>query len=632
MSVYYADFETVVYEGQTETSVWCGAIVEENSNDAMIFRSITQLIAILDNGEYLNKVYFHNLKFDGSFILNWLDRNGFKLALKMEDGEEQFENKNKLKKYEYTCFINRKGIWYDICVKLKKSIIEFKDSLKVLPFSVSKLGPAFQTEHRKTEIEYTGFRTSYTKMTKEEKEYVKNDVLVVKEAMSKFRAGGYKNDTIGGCALSFYKHEKLPIIENYDKTFPNLYLQEIDKEVYGSESVGDYVLKSYSGAFVYINPEKKRKEIRNGHTLDVTSLYPSRMHSCSGIEYPVGNGKMGQGKGEKKKGMYFFQRIECEFHLKDGYLPFVKIKNSYKYNATECLETSDITVLDKKIRNRVQLCFTQTELELFLDHYDVVDLKYLDYVQFFTMEKLFDDYVVYWVNLKNNAPNKVMRTISKLFLNSLYGKFASSPIANFKVPYISEKDGTLKFREVDMKAKNPGYIPIGSAIISEGRVFTIRACQANYYKGGDGFCYCDTDSIHLDIPLSKVRGLVIADNTLNTFKHESSWDIAFYDNEKRYIEHITHEGTKEVKPYYNITCAGLPDRGKLLMCKSMGDQLSPEEEEEINRKLTEKEKKFLSKKRKITDFTTGISIPGKLLKKTIKGGVILYEGEFTIRE
>lgn len=632
MSVYYADFETTVYEGQEDTEVWCGAIVEEHEKLAMVFRTISDFFILLDNGEYLNKVYFHNLKFDGMFIIDWMLRHGFKLAITELDGKERFEKKNKLKKYEFTCFINKKGIWYEICVKMKKSIIVIKDSLKVLPFSVKNIGSSFDTEHRKTEIEYTGFRSSKTKMTLEEKEYVKNDVLVVKEAMEKFRSDGYTADTIGGCALSYYKHDKYPFIQNYDKVFPNLYEQNIDKEEYGYESVGEYVLKSYCGAFVYVNPEKEKKVIKNGHTLDVTSLYPSRMHSESGIEYPVGHGKMGKGKAEKKSGKYYFQRIKCEFHLKDGYLPFVKIRDSYKYKPTECLKTSDITMLNEVIRNPVTLIFTQTELEMFLDHYDTEGLEYLDYCEFFTIEKMFDDYINYWITLKNNAPNKAKRTIAKLFLNSLYGKFASSYQGNFKIPYISERDNTLKFREVEDKSNNPGYIAVGSAIISEARCFTVRACQANFHKGGNGFCYCDTDSIHLDIPLSEVRGLTIAENTLNTFKHESSWDKAFFDNEKRYIEHITHEGKKEVKPYYNITCAGLPDRGKLLLRKSLGDTLKEEEEEELSRKLSENEREFLKEKRVISDFTKGLAIPGKLMKKTIPGGCILYEDYFTIRK
>lgn len=630
MKTFYADFETTVYEEQKNTEVWCGAIVEHGSKNAFVFRSMKQFFELIDTLEWGSKIYFHNLKFDGTFILSWLESNGYKKDLETIDGNTKWVSTWRPKRFRYTTYINDKGIWYDIRVRTRHSFIIFKDSLKLLPFSVSEIGKAFNTEHRKTEIDYVGKRSPDTPMTKKEKEYVKNDVFVVKEAMEMFRDRGFTADTIGGCALSYFI--KMYGRDDYNKDFPNLYDEKISCDEYGAESIGKYILKSYCGAFVYVNPEKEKRKIKNGITLDVTSLYPSVMHSQSGINYPIGKGILKKGKAKKNKNKYYFQRLICEFKVKDGYLPFIKIRNSYDYNPRECLKTSDITCLNTTVRNRVELTLTQTELDLFFEHYDVIEPKFLDYCEFYTKEKIFDMYIDYWLNEKNNAINKAQRTISKLFLNSLYGKFAARVISSFKIPYLNEEE-LLKFTSVHEEDAKPGYIPVGSAIISEARCFTVKACQANYYGVKPGFCYCDTDSMHLDLKLEDVKGCVIAKNKLSTFKHESSWDFAFFDNAKRYIEHIVEENGEKVDiPYHSITCAGLPDHGKLLLRKSLGDKLKKEEDDFLIRKMSDIDKDFLKTKRDITCFTKGLRVPGKLMKKNMPGGIVLYEDFFTIRK
>ena len=56
-----------------------------------------------------------------------------------------------------------------------------------------------------------------------------------------------------------------------------------------------------------------------------------------------------------------------------------------------------------------------------------------------------------------------MRTLAKLFLNNLYGKFATSSVGDFKVAYLGD-EGELKFRNVRQVTKDTIYIPVGSAI------------------------------------------------------------------------------------------------------------------------------------------------------------------------
>ena len=66
------DFETTVYEGQTDTEVWASALVELGTEDVKIFHSIDetyQHITELSGGLI---IYYQNLKFDGAFWLSYI--------------------------------------------------------------------------------------------------------------------------------------------------------------------------------------------------------------------------------------------------------------------------------------------------------------------------------------------------------------------------------------------------------------------------------------------------------------------------------------------------------------------------------------------------------------------------------
>ena len=213
-------------------------------------------------------------------------------------------------------------------------------------------------------------------------------------------------------------------------------------------------------------------------------------------------------------------------------------------------------------------------------------------------------------------------------MNNLYGKMASSKNSSFKIAYIKE-DKSLGYIPVAEYNKQAGYIPVGSAITSYARNFTIRAAQKNYH-GVDkrGFIYADTDSIHCDLQPEEIKGIEVHDTDFCKWKLESCWDKGIFTRQKTYIEHITHENLKPIdEPFYNIKCAGMPQRCKDLFNLSMNG-FTPSEDDDS---FTEKEKEFLKTKRTIKDFKVGLVVPSKLLPKTIQGGVLLCETNYEMR-
>ena len=641
---FVGDFETTVYEGQKHTEVWASAIVELNSEDVKIFKSIDETFEYLSVMKDNVIVYYHNLKFDGSFWLSYLlvDRN-FKQAYnktgeRINDVEWQQEKEMKNNTFKYS--ISDKGQFYTIIIKVNNKFIEIRDSLKLLPFSVKKIGKSFETKHKKLDMEYTGFRYSGCEITLEEQEYIKNDVLVVKEALEIMYNEGHNKLTIGSCCLEEYK--KLIGKDDYTMYFPNLTEIELDKDTYGSFNAEEYIRKSYRGGWCYVVKGKENKIYENGVTADVNSLYPSVMSSESGNRYPVGKPYFWKGnyidEEALKTNRYFFIRIKTRFYIKKNKLPFIQVKGNLLYNGREMLETSDIydaetdtyckEILDfngNLVSTRVELTLTMTDYYLLKEHYDLVDFEILDGVWFYTEIGIFDRYIEKYKKIKTVSTG-AKRELAKLFLNNLYGKMATSTDSSFKVAYVKE-DKSIGFLPVLANDKKPVYIPIGSAITSYARNFTIRTAQKNYY-GVDkrGFIYADTDSIHCDLDVSELKDVPVHDSAFCHWKLEALWDKGIFVRAKTYIEHVTHENLKPVEPYNNIKCAGMPQKCKDLLNLSLEGYT--EEEYEA---LKDVEKKFVKTKRTFKDFKRGLIVPSKLRPKRINGGIILCDTTYEMR-
>lgn len=642
---FVADFETTVYKGQTHTEVWAAGIVELFTEHVEIVHSIDETFEYLRSLRTNVCVYFHNLKFDGSFWLDYLlVQQGYTQAYeKLNEGGTLVKwlpdkyMKNKTFKYS----ISDMGQWYTIKIKVNDHFIEIRDSLKLLPFSVKRIGDSFKTKHKKLDMEYTGFRFAGCPISEDEQKYIANDTLVVKEALEIMFEEGHNNLTIGSCCLAEYR--KIVGEMDYNMFFPNIYEQIIDEKVHRYKTAGEWVRKSYKGGWCYLVKGKEGKIYKEGTTADVNSLYPSMMSSESGNKYPVGRPTFWTGNGIPNEALgdnkYYFVRIKTRFYIKPGYLPFVQIKGSLLYKGTECLMSTD--VYDPKTQRyydhyrdkggnvhdtRVELTLTMTDYRLLKEHYELVDFEILDGCWFYAETGIFDEYIEKYKQLKMTSKG-ARRELAKLFLNNLYGKMASNTDSSFKLAYIKD-DKTIGFRLIEEHDKKPGYIPVGSAITSYARNFTIRAAQKNYH-GVDkpGFIYADTDSIHCDLPPEQIVGITVHDKNFCCWKLEACWDEAIFTRQKTYIEHVVMEDCEPVEtPYYNVKCAGMPDKCKKLFIKSM-EGYTPKEGDNY----TEEEIAFLSTKRELGDFSVGLRVPGKLRPTRIRGGVVLMETPYEMR-
>ena len=151
--IFAADFETTVYEGQDHTEVWAAALVEINTEDVFVTNSISDFFSLVfDLMKKSNlKLYFHNLKFDGSFILDYFIRVlGFHQAYYLTDPMDPYSavwHKDKhMQNGDFKYLISDMGQWYMIQLKLHGHVLQIVDSFKLLPFSLSSIGKSFETK------------------------------------------------------------------------------------------------------------------------------------------------------------------------------------------------------------------------------------------------------------------------------------------------------------------------------------------------------------------------------------------------------------------------------------------------------------------------------------------------------
>lgn len=523
---YCSDFETTTKID--DCRVWAWASIEiGNLDNYFVNNSIDSFMNHIK--KYRGDYYFHNLKFDGQFIVSYLLSNGIKYS---DDKEPN----------TFSCVISAEGQWYMIDITYgyrnnERIHTVIYDSLKKLPFPVKVIAISFDLPILKGEIDYNAERPIGHIITEEEHKYIRNDVEIMARALEIQFSQGLAKMTIGSDAMGSYK--KMIGSSNFKRLFPILDL-ETDSQI----------RKAYRGGFTWVNPTIQGKVLGEGIVFDVNSLYPSVMyHDLLPIGIPVHF----QNKYEYDEDYpLYIQQITCEFELKKGHIPTVQIKGNRFFRGNEYLESSN--------DERVTLYMTNKDMELFEKHYDIIEPVYSGGLKFKGAKGLFKKYIDYWMEIKENSDGAI-RQLAKLMLNNLYGKFASNPNVTGKFPVLDD-NGIVKYVLGEETIKEPVYTAMGVFITAGARYKTITTAQQCY----DRICYCDTDSIHL-------TGFTIPDievhkSKLGAWKHESSFRRAKFLRQKTYMEEIYMNGKNEgdalnyTHTEWNKKCAGMPENVK----------------------------------------------------------------------
>lgn len=581
MRRFACDFETTT--DLNDCRVWAYAICEVGDPDNFMYgNSLDDFIQWCMNKKENYLCLFHNLRFDGEFILAYLLSHDY----------EYIQDKKDRKDKSFTTLITDMGQFYAIevyfTVKGKKvNKVTFHDSMKLLNFSVEDIAKSFDLPISKLRLDYTAKREVGHKLTPHEIDYIRNDVKIMALALDILYKSNMTKMTVASNALASFKS----MCKNFKQLFPVLPI-DVDQDI----------RRSYKGGFTYLSPKYKEKTTRAGLTLDINSAYPAQMVNA---ELPYGMPEPYDGK--YKKDIYYplyTQRLSCTFDIKPDKIPSIQLKSCPSFMPNEYIESSKGEI--------VTLTLTNPDLELFFEQYDVNVIEYHGGWKFKKAKGIFTEYINYWTEQKIKAKkegNRPQYLLSKLYLNSLYGRLALNPIGRQKAPVLM--DNELHFAMLPTEERKPIYIPAATFITAYQRKYIIETAQiirdwSEKNKGFDAYVYSDTDSISACLDpedLDKLKGKIRFDPyELGAWDWENSWSRGRFLRQKCYI--------KEIDGKIEATIAGMPKKLSHLITFdnfNVGFTTADFTDEEIGEK-------------------------GRKLKYVhTEGGVVLMPTEFTIK-
>jgi len=664
---YMLDLETTTYTtSKKESRVYYSGYmrIDGKFDDFGDTTNFDEFMKWLVYNQGLN--YFHNLKFDGKFLVPWLEMNGFKFVI---GGEDKKEDKS------YSVIIDNVGNWYgiDINVKVKrkgkKPIIvttSIWDSAKKIPLSVKNMASSYKLPIVKLgdDYDYHMYRDENWKPSELETEYLKNDLSIVARVLWM----GYENKrfkrTISADALLDYKETMYPYgkyekalkrysesnirkaerkgkeltVEESEKGFFT-YKQKMENEFRNFErnypilpvDTNAYIKRAYLGGMTYANPIYKGELIKEVSSYDVNSMYPGIMlneilpygepvEMIEGVDFEEDEINV-----DSNFPLSIF-RVKFSFELKYNHIPFIQIKNSPYFNSNVHLTSSDNLVVDMHVTN--------IDWERIIKHYHIDDVEIVNGIKFKADNKHFKEYIDKHGErkIRGKVEKKVGVTQdAKNMLNCLYGKMGSNDKLSGKVvdnsgeftKYIDRTNDNEEIIEKEIEAQ---YMSVAVFTTAYGRSKVIKAGQDNF----DRFLYMDTDSVHL-IGFEQ-PDLDMHDTELGKWGREGDSLEARFNGAKRYFklkcmdengDETTIDKMSYVKELYK--CAGAPEQTTVRFTKDNfvnGTRFLPEFKCKKTGKIYNNYK----------DFKRGddIIFECKFTTKTVKGGVLLCPSSFEL--
>lgn len=589
--LYFADFETTTFNSKQfqeegHTNVWLWAIMDQK-NGIITGKTLDQFMDfIIQDGK--NKIiYFHNLSFDGDFIIKWLFRNypkNFKQDYQFTT--INYEVVNQVPKFNWFSFFKNNNRIYNIdwCVrkmiknKVMKVKIQFRCSYNLLPSSIESLGKSFKINKIDDEAINSLIRKGYIE-TKDQFydlggyevhddpflknifiEYIKRDVNIAKTSFLHYK------ETIESTEDAINnKYKKQDVYLQKILTTASCVQKLVKNNIWNNKHLNNYVKqglkissyeqyelmrKFYSGGFTQFNPKYHNEIFKHeGFSIDINSSYPWAMTQ----QLPYG--ELLEEIPQDTNNYLTYCVVKMKFKIKSKYINFICLKNKSNTGARYALYGNGT------------FYFLLEEFNFYKKIYDIEieEMKYY-YARSFSFLKPF---IEKYYHLKSDADlngQAALKTTYKLLLNSLYGSFAKKAIYPMQVWMSKDYYDKLKNNELDAlyDEKNKKWIPktfkqvsipnedlycvemekedkpskfpnmlVGATITAWSR---LKLLNAIFDVGIDKFLYCDTDSIYC---LGKKENLPpsieLDDYKLGAWKVEFQFSKGKILGAKRYV-------------------------------------------------------------------------------------------------
>lgn len=424
-----ADFETCFCDDtRQDVRVWAFGLYDYISGDYQQGNNIDDFLKkiLLDSQVY--DIAFHNLKFDGSFILPALYRLGYEY-IPNRKFMEMWKNDQDVSNY-FTHNITNMGQWFSVTIGKKRmatprtpAFVHIWDSLKLFPQTLKEIGLQYNKDFKKLDFskeDYERIRPAGYDPLPYEWEYLKADCLTLGEALkNQLSIYGKLYRTRASKAFSFFK-ESCTAANDPDYNLYSLKYEGVQKKIVpyieeladyeGKEfrflprTVKDYIRakkikmdvqtdwyipsykvwldlkKAYRGGISYVNPFYKEKSINEPlASLDRNSMYPSEMYEKP---IPYGAFEKVNGKPDIDKYAVWIACARVSFKLKKPeYLPCIQLKGVY---GREWLaESTDFKEWNEESKwNEDILFFSSVDFETFQNTYHFTVHEWIYYYGF----------------------------------------------------------------------------------------------------------------------------------------------------------------------------------------------------------------------------------------------------------
>ena len=580
--IFAADLEATT--DPDDCRVWEWRFEDLNSDYSKEGLTLSELFTAIIH-EPGSTFYFHNLRYDGTFILTELLSEGYTPYIERDTSDNK-KRRRKVPTGQFSTLITDDLKYYQIIIGVKgQQQVTVRDSYKLIPLSEAMISKKFGLSTSKGEIDYDKPRPVGYLPSLDEWEYLRDDVTILKSALLSMFQLSIDKLTIGASALANFKRDFTH--KEWDTLFPKLKAQD------------RYLRPAYRGGYCIANPLYQGKEVGAGYVMDKNSMYPGVMAECP-LPYGEPVRFIGEYEPDEEYPLYIC-KIEAWLDLKEGHLPTVQIKKHAFFKPEEYIcHTDDEPVI---------ITCTGQDLERIKEHYDC-EINYIDGYKFRASTKIFRPYVERWYSVKEGAQKSgdaALRQIAKLMENSLYGKFGVRLSVREKVPYLSGGKILHRYPEQEIEARegpeaaeeylkaadftrDPVYLPVSIFVTSWARYEITGLAQQHY----ESFLYCDTDSLHI-LGDEDIQGIRIHESALGAWAKEAEFTRGKYLRAKAYIEEIESEDGVSL----SVHCAGMP--------KGCHQYVTFE------------------------NFNVGTTYEGKLLHRNVIGGQVLLPTTFTIK-
>lgn len=573
-NMYVADFETCDadedFRLDTTTGgmikyqrVWLAGFKNLETMKSTYFTNLDDFMqAILSRGDNTNSEYaFHNLKYDGSYIVPWLFQNGYTVS------------HNKPAPRQFSILVDGRNAWYSITIQVtKRRKVLIWDSLKLFPSALEYLPDVYATptqKVREAQDWYNEVRPLGYQPNERDLHYFENDLQVPAETL---------NAHINLYGLRFKKTQAGQAFYNFEQSFKAWKLRFPALTLEQDASIRD----AYWGGISLATALHVGKDHYNVGVYDINSSYPDK---ASNFKLPYGQCLFEYGEGyHPNMSKFWVAEALVEFNLKENCLPCIPKKGIMEGTIVENildLDEDDV-VIEKWLDNShgiVRLRFSNIDYMTIQESYYFKVWRWCWSMHWaWKVQKEVARFVYKNNNIKvkysklakevgkdhpNYAEYNTKRNRAKIDNNAFYGKFGEDIIKEGKTPYWEQgEDGKYDVswkqdRKDETKEGKRKFLPVAIAITAWGRNQLVK--MGNVL--GEHLLYVDTDSIHYlkegeyKIEQAIKDGILEVDaEKLGAWKHEGDFDKGRYLRAKCYME-----GNRiDDKWHLEATVAGLP--------------------------------------------------------------------------